>query len=106
MCLFLASDSSKTIEVIIIKLGTVTASDMRRHHVLIMLTLTFVQGLTDLNHENNKLYFRNVSSHAHLAFVEFYVLYFMNCVGLCVISSYCSSSSFTLSKNVAWEIAL
>ena len=50
----LASYSSETIEVIIIiRLGTVTASDMLMHHVLIILTLTFIQGHTDLNHENN-----------------------------------------------------
>ena len=46
-----ASDSSGTIEAIIIKLGKVTASDMRMHHMLIILTLTFIQGHTDLNHE-------------------------------------------------------
>ena len=34
----LASDSSETIDVTIIKLGTVTASDMVMHHVLIILT--------------------------------------------------------------------
>ena len=39
---------------LIIKLGTMTASDMIMHHVLITLTLTFIQGHTDLNHENNK----------------------------------------------------
>ena len=50
----LASDSSETIQVLITKLGTVTASDMLMHHVLIILTLTFIQGHTDLNHENNK----------------------------------------------------
>ena len=33
---------------VIIKLGTVTASDMVMHHVFIILTLTFVQGHTDL----------------------------------------------------------
>ena len=27
---------------------------MRMHHVIIMLTLIFIQGHTDLNHENNK----------------------------------------------------
>ena len=27
---------------------------MRMHRVLIMVTLTFIQGHTDLNHENNK----------------------------------------------------
>ena len=54
VCVSLASDSSETIEVIIIKRGTVTASGMRMHHVLIILTLTFIQGHTDLNHENNK----------------------------------------------------
>ena len=53
VCLSLASDYSETIEVII-KLGTVTASDMRMHRVLIILTLTFIQGHTDFNHENNK----------------------------------------------------
>ena len=56
MCLYvsLASDSSVTITVTIVKLGTMTASDMRLHHVLIMLTLTFIQGHTHINQENNK----------------------------------------------------
>ena len=55
VCLSLASDSSETVEVtIIIKLGTVTASDMKMHHMLIILTLAFVQGHTDLDHESNK----------------------------------------------------
>ena len=49
VCLSLAGDSSETVEVIIIKLGMVTALDMRMHHVLIILTLTFMQGHTDLN---------------------------------------------------------
>ena len=38
------SDSSKTIEVIFVKLGTVSTSDMRMHHMLIILTLAFIQG--------------------------------------------------------------
>ena len=54
VCVSLASDSSETVEVIIIKLGMVTASDMRMYHVFIILTLTFIQGHTDLNRENNK----------------------------------------------------
>ena len=56
LSVFLASDSSETIEVIIIKFGTVTASDMRMHHMLIILTLTFIPGHTDLilHHKNNK----------------------------------------------------
>ena len=61
----LASDSSETIEVTIIKLDTVAASDMLMHHVVIILTLTFIQGHTKLNDEKNKLmfdYFRNSSS--------------------------------------------
>ena len=45
-CLSLTSDSSETIKVTIIKFGTVTASDMIMHHVLIILTLTFIQGHT------------------------------------------------------------
>ena len=40
--------------VIIVKLGTVTASGMRMHHVLIILILTFVQGHTVLNREYKK----------------------------------------------------
>ena len=56
VCMSLASDSSETIKIIIIKLGTVTASAMRMHHVLILLTLTFIQSHTDLNHENNKCF--------------------------------------------------
>ena len=39
---------------IIITLGMETASDMGIYHVLIILTLTFIQGKSDLNHENNK----------------------------------------------------
>ena len=54
VCVSLASDSLETIKVIFIKLGRVTASDMKMHHVLIILTLTFTQGHTYLNHENNK----------------------------------------------------
>ena len=51
---FLASDSMDIIEDII-KLGTVTASDMRMHHVLTILTLPFIQcHMIYLNHESNK----------------------------------------------------
>ena len=50
----LASDSSETVKVVIIKLGTMTTSDMQMHQVLIILTLTFNQGQTNLNHEGNK----------------------------------------------------
>ena len=53
VCVSLASDFSETIEVTIVKLGTVTASDMGMLHLLIILTLTFIQGHIDLNHENN-----------------------------------------------------
>ena len=71
MCVYLcvcplASDYSQTIEVIIINLGMVTALDMTTHRVLIILTLTFIQGHTYLKHEDNKIdYFKNVSSNAH-----------------------------------------
>ena len=44
LCVFLASDSSETVEVIIVKLGTVTAPYMGMHHVLIILTLPLTQG--------------------------------------------------------------
>ena len=54
VCVSLASDSSETIEVIIIKLGMITASDMVLHHVFIILTVSFIQGHTYLNHEYNK----------------------------------------------------
>ena len=55
VCLSLASDFSETIEVIIIKLGTVTTSDTRMHDgLIIILTLTFIQGHTYLNHENDQ----------------------------------------------------
>ena len=67
VCVSLASDFSETIEVIIINLDTVTASHMVVHHVLIMLTLTFIQGHTDLNHENHKclIISGTVPSNAH-----------------------------------------
>ena len=32
----------------------VTASDVVMHHMLIILTMTFILGHTDLNHDNNK----------------------------------------------------
>ena len=55
VCACVLSDSSETVQVIIVKLSTVTASDnMVIHHVLLILTLTFIQGYTDRNHENNK----------------------------------------------------
>ena len=56
VCEYLASDSLETIEVIIIiTLSTVIASDMRMHHFLIILTLTFIQRHTDnIILENNK----------------------------------------------------
>ena len=44
----------RTLLVIITKLGTVTASDILMHHVLIVLTLTVIRVQTDLDHENNK----------------------------------------------------
>ena len=37
-----------------VELGSMTASDMGMRHVLNILTLTFIQDHTDLNHENNK----------------------------------------------------
>ena len=43
VCLSLTSDSSETINVIIIKLGTLTVSDMKMYRVLIILNLTFIQ---------------------------------------------------------------
>ena len=46
----LASDSSEAIEVII---SSVTASDSRMHDVFIIWTLTFIQGHTELNHEDS-----------------------------------------------------
>ena len=51
VCVCVTSDSSETIKVIIIKLGTVTASDMLMHHVLIILTLTVI---SHFNHEHKK----------------------------------------------------
>ena len=41
----LANDSSETVEVSIVKLGTVTAAYMLMHHVFIILTLTFLDGV-------------------------------------------------------------
>ena len=57
----------ETVEVTIVKHGRVTASDLRLHHVLIILTLTFIQGQTDLNHKNNRclICFINYSSNAY-----------------------------------------
>ena len=46
----------------------VTASDMRIHHVLLILTLPLIRGHTNLNREHIISmfdYFRNCSSNAH-----------------------------------------
>ena len=56
--------SSEIIEIIIIKLGMVIASDMIMHYVLTILTLTFIQGHTDLNDENNKYLIISKTVHA------------------------------------------
>ena len=49
VCVSFAGDSSKTVKVITINLGTVTASDMRMHNVLIISTQPFVQSHTDVS---------------------------------------------------------
>ena len=54
VCLSIASHISETSEARAITFDTLTASVTRMHHVLIILTLTFIQGQPDLNHENNK----------------------------------------------------
>ena len=46
VCVCLASDALETVKAIIVKLGTVTASYMGMHHVLIILTLTFIFKVT------------------------------------------------------------
>ena len=56
MCVSLVSDSSETVEVTIVKLDTLTVSDMRMPQMLIILTLVFSHGHTDLHHENNKCF--------------------------------------------------
>ena len=51
----LASDSSETVQVFTIRLDTVTVSGLLMRHVFkIIVTLTFIQGHTDLNREDNK----------------------------------------------------
>ena len=49
----LASDSSETIEVMITKRDTETASDIRLHGVFIILTTAFIQGHTSPNYGND-----------------------------------------------------
>ena len=53
VCVSISSDSSETVQVIIVTFGTVAASVLKIHHVIITLTLTFIQGHTVRNHENN-----------------------------------------------------
>ena len=54
VCLFVCPSQAIPRKVVIIKLGKVTDKDMRMHHVLIVLTLIFLQGHTYVNLENNK----------------------------------------------------
>ena len=53
VCLSVASHISQTSQAIAITFDTVTASATKMHHVLIILTLIFIQGHTDLNHEHS-----------------------------------------------------
>ena len=71
VCLSIASDSSGTIEVTINKHGTMNSSDMRMHPVLIILTVTVIQGHTDLDHENNK--YSNISQTVQAMPIKFTV---------------------------------
>ena len=48
VCVSLSSDSSETFEVLVIKLGTVGASDMLMHHVLIIVILTLILKVTQI----------------------------------------------------------
>ena len=52
--LCVASHISDTNEVTVIKFDTVIASVTRMLRVLIVLALTFIEGHTYLNHENNE----------------------------------------------------
>ena len=54
VCLSIASRISETNEAIAITYDKVTASVTRMHHMLLILTVTFIQCHTDLNHENSK----------------------------------------------------
>ena len=54
MCVCSSQAIPRKLGVDIVKLGTVTATDMRMHLVLSILTLSFIQGHTDLDHENTK----------------------------------------------------
>ena len=54
VCLSVASYISETRKAIAITFGTVTASGTRMHDVLIIMTLTFIEGNTDFNHGNDK----------------------------------------------------
>ena len=59
MCACVRVCSSQAIPLYLLKssssnLAQLTASNMGMHHVLIIVTLAFIQGHTDLNHENNK----------------------------------------------------
>ena len=66
VCVSLASDFSGTIEVIIVKLGTVNASDVLMLHVLIILTLAFIQYFSygiQTWHDGRLMHF--ISVHAH-----------------------------------------
>ena len=54
VCVCVCLPCKRSSETIIIKLRTVSASDMSMHHLLTILTLTFIQCRTDLNHENSK----------------------------------------------------
>ena len=85
---FLASDSLEAVDIIIVvKRGMVTASVTRMRHVLIRLTLTFIQGHTDRNHQNNECfdYSRNYSKAMPITFAVRIVR--LNCYIFCY--NYC-----------------
>ena len=69
VCPSQAIPGPKTIEVIIIKVGRANASDMVMYHVLIILTLNFIQGHTYVNHENHKCSI--ISERVQAIFIKF-----------------------------------
>ena len=51
---YLSESSQSDITIILDTVTVVSVSVMRMHRVLIVMTLTFIQGHTELNHENKK----------------------------------------------------
>ena len=87
----------------------VTASDVVMHHMLIILTMTFIQGHTDLNHENNKCSIISETVQAipiefavRIVRLKVYIIFFAVFLQLHLKLDKCLACTITIDLEIQW----